>query len=365
MSRKILGVALAIGALAGGAFVLHHRRQALSQMAPPASVPIPVDVARVTRGTVSETIDTLAVVESGQAATLAAQTSGTLVDVRPREGDAVARGELLARIDPRVLDDALAAAEARVAAARVERSTLEAVTARDQVLFDHEALSRQALDASQARVEGARSGVVAAERALETARTLRSYSDLRAPFAGVVTARLVEVGDLAAPGKSLFTLQSPGPVRVAAKLAQEALARLRPGDGAVFSLGERTLAATVTRLFPALDSAHLGTAESDLDGAPFGLAPGSTLAVRFEPAGRQGLVVPAAALLAGTDRTLVVRADGNVATPVPVTLLATDGDRAVVAGAISEGDLVVVGLPSELLALTAGTSIAPVAGGGS
>jgi len=365
MSRKILGFALAIAVVAGGAFVLHHRRQTLSRMAPPASVAVPVNVAPVTRGAVSESIDTLAMVESGRSATVAAQAAGTLVEVGPREGDVVARGALLARIDPRMLDDALTTAEARLAAARVESSTQGSVTARDQVLFDHEALSRQALDASQARLEGARSGVIAAERALETARTRRSYGDVRAPFAGVVSARLVEAGDLAAPGKPLFTLQAPGPVRVAAKLAQESLARLRPGDRVVFSQGEQTLAATVTRLFPALDGAHLGTVETDLEAAPFGLAPGSTLAVRFEPAGRQGLVVPAAALLAGSDRTLVVKAAGGVATPLPVSVLVSDGERAVVTGALAEGDLLVVGQPSELLALTAGTPIAPATGGAS
>jgi RND family efflux transporter MFP subunit len=365
MNRKILGIVLAIAVVAGGAFVLRHRRQTLARMAPPASVPVPVDVARVARGTVSESIDTLAVVESGQTATVAAQAAGALVEVRPREGDAVARGELVARIEAHVLDDALAAAEARFASARVELSTQEAATRRDQVLFDHEALSRQALEASQARLEGASSGRIAAERALATARVLRSYCDVRAPFAGVVTARLVEVGDLAAPGKPLFTLQKPGPVRVAAKLAQDALARLRLGDRALYSVGGRTLAATVTRLYPALDGAHLGTVESDLEAAPFGLPPGSTLAARFQPAGREGLLVPAAALLSGTDRTLVIRANGGVATPVQVTVLANDGERAVVAGPLAEGDFLAVGLPSELLALTAGTAIAPTSGAGS
>lgn len=363
MIRRILGIVVAIGLVLAGFVVIQHRRQALRDMAPPATVPVPVAVARVTHGEVSQAIETVALVEPGLVATVAAQVAGALVEVRFREGDKVARGALLARIDPRVLDDALTAAQARLEAARAERTTQEAESARDQVLFDHDAISRQALDASQARLEGRRSAVTAAERALETARTLRSHADVRAPFPGVVTARRVETGDLAAPGKPLFTLQVPGPVRVTAKLAQDQIAVLRPGDRTVFSLGEKTLAAKVTRLYPALDSAHLGTVESDLDDAPFGLAPGSTVAVRFEPAGRPGLVVPVAALLVGTSRTLVVKASSGVATPIPVSVLATDGQRAVIEGAISEGDLLVVGLPSELLALTAGTAISPQTGG--
>ncbi len=365
MNRKILGIVAAIILVLAGVMVIRHRRQTLANMAPPANVPIPVAVAQVARGAVSESIATVALVESGQAATITAQAAGALVEVRHREGESVARGALLARIDPRVLDDALATAQGHLAAARVERTTQEAIGARDQVLFDHEAISKQALDASQARVEGARAAAVAAERALETARTRRSYANVTAPFSGVVTARLVEPGDLAAPGKALFTLQVPGPVRITAKLAQEQLARLRTGDRVSFSLAEATIDAVVSRIYPALDTAHLGTVEMDLDRAPFGLAPGSTVAARFETAARQGLVVPTAALLAGREKTLVVRAQDGVATPVPVSVRANDGTRAVVEGALSEGDLLVVGLPSELLALTAGTPISPAAGGGS
>jgi multidrug efflux pump subunit AcrA (membrane-fusion protein) len=77
-------------------------------------------------------------------------------------------------------------------------------------------------------------------------------------------------------------------------------------------------------------------------------------------------VVPNEALLQGLETTLVVKVEDKVARPVPVEVVARGDDGAVVApqtGGLQAGDTVVVGLPSELMALTAGTPVAPQGGG--
>jgi RND family efflux transporter MFP subunit len=359
--KRIVGIVVLLALVAAGIAVIRRKEQSLARAEPPARPAVPVHVALVRDGAVEGRIATVALVQSETAATVSAQVAGALLDVRFREGDSVRKGEVLARVDARVLDDAVSAAEARAAAAREDLAKQQAIFERDTVLFQNEAIARQAHDVSRAQLEAARSAAVVAERALESARTLRSYADVAAPYSGIVTARLVEPGDLAAPGKPLFTIQVPGPVRLISKLSQESLARLAVGDAVRLESAGQTLTATISRIYPALDAAHLGTVQTNLSAAPFGLAPGATVSASYATRAPRGLMVPVAALLRGTEETLVIRVSGGKADPVPVTVTGDNGTEAVVSGGVNAGDKVVVGLPSELMALTAGTSLAPQA----
>ena len=361
MVKRIVGIVMLLVVVAAGIALIRWKEQNLARAEPPTRPAVPVHVAVVRDGAVKGRIATVALVQSGTAATVSAQVAGALLDVRFREGDSVRKGDVLARVDPRVLDDAVAAAEARSAATREDLAKQQAIFDRDTVLFQNEAIARQALDVGRAQLEAARSAAVVMERALDSAGTLRSYADVAAPYSGIVTARLVEPGDLATPGKPLFTIQVPGPVRLISKLSQESLARLAVGDVVGLESAGHTLTATISRIYPALDATHLGTVQTDLSAAPFGLAPGATVSVSYAARGQRGLVVPVAALLRGTDETLVIRVSGGKADPVPVTVTGDNGLDAVVSGGVTAGETVVVGLPSELMALTAGTSLAPQA----
>ena len=358
--RKVLWLALVLVIVLAGALAIRHKKQSLARLSPPEASAVAVDVVPVRTGTVAASVRTVALIQSNTAATVSAQVAGALLEVRFREGDTVRKGEVLARVDPRVLDDAAAAAEARVAAAREERTRQEAVVSRDTVLVENAALSRQAFEASRAQLEAAKAALVAAERGLASARTLRSFADVPAPWSGVVSARLVEPGDFATPGKPLYAVQVPGPVKVVSKLSQESLAGLSPGGRVVFENGGATHEARISRIHPALDASHLGTVETDLPSAPFGLEPGATTSATYTgSSGAAGLPVPAASLLEGISGTLVVRVRDGKANPVTVTVTGGDGRDAAVRGGLADGDLVVTGLPSELMALTAGTSVAP------
>ncbi len=78
----------------------------------------------------------------------------------------------MARIDPGVLDDAVQAAQARLAAAREDLAKQQAIFDRDQVLFDNQAIARQAFEVSKAQLEAVRAAEVTAARALASAQTL-------------------------------------------------------------------------------------------------------------------------------------------------------------------------------------------------
>lgn len=368
MTKKLFFVAVAVIVLVLLGMAVVRRKHQLANMPPPAQPPVPVRTAVARIGQISSSIVTLALVQAETRATVAAQVSGTILEMRYREGDTVHQGELMAVVDPRTLDDAVQAAEARLAAAKEELAKQQAIFARDAALLAGGAISQQAFDISKAQLAAAEAAKVAAEKALTSAKVMRSYASVSAPYAGVVTARLAEPGDLAVPGKPLYTIEIPGPVKLVSKLAQEQLAQLRAGDSVTFTHGAASVVAKTTRIYPALDAAHLGAVETVLPRAPFDLPSGATVGAHYATAPVRGLVVPNEALLQGLETTLVVKVEDKVARPVPVEVVARGDDGAVVApqtGGLQAGDTVVVGLPSELMALTAGTPVAPQGGGAS
>jgi len=358
--KRIVAILLALAVVATGAMIIVHKRRAISQLPAPDSPPVPVAIALVKDGAVADTLQTVALVQSDRTSTVAAQVPGSILEVRGREGDHVQKGQLLVRIDARVLQDATEAARARLAAAEEDLIKQQAIFERDKALFETHDIPRQTLDISKAQLEASRANRMVALQAYSSALTSRSYAEVTAPYAGVITARLVEPGDIATPGKPLFTLQVPGHVRIISKLSQDMLARVKAGSTVTFSApGQQPLSASVTRIYPALDATRLGIVETELEASPFGLPSGSTVSASYTTTAASGLVVPASALLQGLTETLIVRVRDGVTEAVPVTVTARSASDATVQGAVSPGDVVVLGLPSELMSLSSGSRVTP------
>jgi RND family efflux transporter MFP subunit len=268
----------------------------------------------------------------------------------------------MARIDARVLQDAFEAARARLSATDEDVIKQQAIFERDRSLFDSHDVSQQTFDVSKAQLATSRANKVVAHQAYESALTYRSYADVTAPYTGVITARLVEPGDLATPGKPLFTLQVPGHVRMLSKVSQDVLSRFQVGANVQFSANGHTLGARVSRIYPSLDATRLGVVETQLEAPPFDLPSGAIVAASYFAAPASGLVVPVSALLQGLKETLVIRVLGGVTGAVPVTVTSRNSSDATVVGSLSPGQVIVVGLPSELMALSSGSHV--VASGG-
>ena len=363
MTRRNLAILVAGLILAAMAFAIVAKKRAIARMAPPAMTAVPVRTAQAQQGQAGGTLQTVALVEATTSATVAAQVPGTIFEVKVQEGDAVHKGQTLAIIDSRTLDDAVQSADARLAAARQDRAKQQAILNRDRTLVEAGAISRQAFELSEAQFAAVKAGEVSAERALASVKTQRSFASVPAPYSGVITQKLVNPGDLAVPGKPLFALQVPGPVKLISKLSQEGLAILSQGGEAIFRNGTQVQHLRTSRIYPALDATHLGVVETNLPAAPFGLPAGATLQAEYRTLPVQGVIVPVTALLEGLNQTLVVKVVAGKAAPTPVTvLLRGDQTAAVSGGGLIAGEQVVLGLPSELMALTAGTLVQPVGG---
>ncbi|MCK5650692.1 MAG: efflux RND transporter periplasmic adaptor subunit [Gemmatimonadetes bacterium] len=173
-------------------------------------------------------------------ADLATRMSGTIRRIRVDVGSEVSSGQVLAELDASDIEARIAAAEANTRLARRSFDRIENLAADG-------AASQQELDEVTARQE-------AAEAGLRDARAQASYAVLRAPFDGVVVARMAHPGDLAAPGRPLLSLLGRKALKVEADLPADMAGKVQVGDElSVFfpSLGSR-VAVGVTRVVPAL-----------------------------------------------------------------------------------------------------------------
>lgn len=184
---------------------------------PAASSPaVPVVVASVSVQTLWDEEEVVGNVEAAQRAVLSAKVTGVIDAVKVAPGARVQRGTALATIDAREikarLDSALAAQDqAQKDFARIER------------LLQSGSSTRQEFDAATTRLR-------TADASLVEARTMLQYTGITAPFDGVVTRKLVEVGDLATPGKPLLEMENSSLLRFECEIPEALLDRVNMGS---------------------------------------------------------------------------------------------------------------------------------------
>ncbi len=336
-----------------------------------AETPTAVATAVVGEDTVIRSRHVLGTVVGAEETALAPRVMSQVVEVRVREGDTVARGEPLVLLDARELSDAVSQAEAGVQAAKeaaasaeIEHNAQRDATARDKRLYEAKAISQEQWDrsraseaASAAHLEAARAQVEVASKQLDQARTRVAYCRLEAPVAGVVARRLADPGDLAVPGKPLLAIVDQKNVRVRASLPPADLTDLAVGRPVTLTLGEHSVSAMVSRVFPAMGQSHLATFEADLASPPPGFVSGATVGVDVQLSSASGLTVPADALLEGSSGAWVYTAVDSTVHPVEVTIVDRSSDAVVVTGSLAPGDVVVVARPSRLMTLADGMKV--------
>lgn len=230
-----------------------------------------------------------AVVEAVQQATVAAQVPGRVIEVRADAGQTVKKGEVLMRIDSREAAEGLRAAEARYIDAK-------AAYERSRNLQQQKFVSQAAVDKARAELDAA-----AANRSAAAAG--QSHGVIVAPITGVVARRHTELGEMAAPGKPLFTLYEPGGLRVTASVPQYRLSDMRTVKGAKVEfpeLGKWIDGAAVTVL-PTVDaSTHVSLVRVGLPAGAETAAlatPGMFARVHFVVGEANKLTVPASAVV--------------------------------------------------------------------
>ncbi|MEJ2546871.1 MAG: efflux RND transporter periplasmic adaptor subunit [Gemmatimonadota bacterium] len=226
-------------------------------------------------------------VVAAEEAKLATRSSGTVRSVHADVGSRVRSGEVLVRLDGAGVESAVAAAEASVTVARKTHQRLENL-ARNGAATDQE-------------VDQARAQLEMAEARLAEARGNRDYVVLRAPFAGTVTARYVDPGDLASPGQPMMTVSGNRGVKVVADAPAALAGRIQVGDRVRVLEPEsgRHWAATVTRSVPVIEqmSNRFRLEAAFEEGAEDTPLPGTYVRLAVAGVEEPGLLVPSDALV--------------------------------------------------------------------
>jgi len=366
---KVLAIAVGIGA--GGVVAGRH----LAASPPPvnstkADTPPSVEIVRPRRITVAQHLQTNATLEAFEESDLFANVSGYLSDVRVDIGDHVKAGQVLAVIDVPEMKQELAEAEAQLES---KKSSLESarrqidhnkanLALRNALLKDREQLgegrgfiSDRTLDEVHANAEIAKAdlGVAEANRALSASqvdvaaatvdkiKTLLAYTQIVAPFDGVVARRQVNQGDLVQSATatrtmpsagSLFTVQRIDIIRVFCNVPENEVPHLHIGDPAIVKpagFDGKLFVGKVARFSLRIDpeTRNMRT-EIDLPNPGERLYPGTYAEVSLEMNRRpDALTIPAAAVGSDGDGNFVYTITDNRMTRLAVTTGLTDDGR--------------------------------------
>lgn len=350
---RMRNAALALVALALAAGAGFHWQHASAQRGAEAPVSAPVlefmpeDLYTVQRETLVRSLPLTGTLAALTNATVKAKLAGELVEVSVREGQAVKRGQLLARIDPTEAQARVAARQADVEAARAQLSLAEKNRANQKALLDKNFISQNAFDTTLSSFEVAAARLRAAEADLVAARKSLGDAVLVAPFSGIVSERLAQPGERVPLDGRVVSLVDLSRMELAATIPSSAISRVKVGQTIAFRVdgfGAREFAGRVDRINPATTagsrSISVYAVIENPDGALRGglFAQGELVLERVAEA----LLVPGAAVRQESGKTYVyVVKDGTLARR-PVKVAAREADaRAQVNEGLAAGEQVV------------------------
>lgn len=253
-----------------------------------------------------------AVVEAVRQSTVSAQVSGRIVDIRFDVGDRVQKGEVIVRIDERAATQAVAASEAQAREAEAAMVNARAQLERTRQLVQQKFVSQAALDKAESDSKAAEARFKATLAGAGAAATEKSFTTIVAPYSGVVSARHVQLGEMASPGKPLLTGFDPSGLRVVATVASSLVPAIQGGAKArieIPSLG-RWVDVTAVTVVPSADPrTHTTQVRLELPPDAKGLLPGVFARAHFVTGRSARLMVPREAVIHRSEVTAVYVVD--------------------------------------------------------
>lgn len=311
--------------------------------------PVAVNLSPVERTTDVGAIAVRGTVQPTRQASLSSRVMGPVVAVNVRAGDLVASGQSLIEIQAEASDGQLAQARGALAQAEAALALAERNYQRYQALHAEAAASDLELDMARMQYEQADGAVKQAQGAVQAADSVAAESDVTAPFDARVIRTMVEVGDLAAPGRPLVQVESREGQQFWMSVRESDSHRLSVGDEIPVRLDARpelgSLTGTIREIEPSADPAtHTITVKADLGRLqiPSGLSGRASITGDTD----DRLFVPVSAVhRRGGLELVVVRAEDGTARTRAVTTGATTADgRVEVFSGLADGDQVATDL---------------------
>ncbi len=299
--------------------------------APTPAAAVPVETTPVVRRDIAAFIETNGTLEAEEEVDIVARTAGPIVSLQAEEDDTVKAGELLARLDQDQI-------RAQLEVSRV--ALQEAETAFERA----EALQRANLISAE-EYDRARNSLDSARAAFRGNEIQMGYTNIRAPFGGLIVRRYVKFAETVSVNQPLFRLSDFDPLLCPIQVPERELSRLAVGQKAHLTVdawrGER-FEASVLRLSPVVDAAT-GTIRVTLEVEGRGkLRPGMFASVFLQTETHEdALVIPKAALALDSIGDAVFVAVDGAAARREVRLGVREGDSVEVVEGLAEGDAVI------------------------
>ena len=215
-----------------------------------------VSVAEVVQRPMTGSLTASGLLVPREESTVGSEISGYRVaDVLVEEGATVRKGQILAKLDPGLLQAKIAQARAGVAQAQAQAAQAKGEAARVAGLDGTGILSDEQINSRRAQAKGAAAGLQMAQAQLNDLRAQERRMVIRAPMAGTVLERTVRPGDIAAVSQPMFRIARDGLIELDAEVPENVLASISEGEAAKVSLpsGEE-LTGSARRISPRIDA---------------------------------------------------------------------------------------------------------------
>jgi len=284
--------------LAAAMFVVPGCRPSGDKPAKAANPAVSLRCVRVEEVTSPAPVPVSGVVRAGRQGLISAQVMGNVIEIPARLGATVAAGDVLARL----ASDELGA---RLAQAKAALSEIERTHATEARLLEKGASTRAAVADLRDRLDAARANAAAAQASVD-------HLTVRAPFAGVVSSKLVDVGELATPGRPLLEVHSTDGAEIEAGVST-LFPALPVGAEVAFEVAGRKGVGRVKELAASADIQTLNR-RLILSVAEAGFVPGAAATVFWPGESRRRLLIPVGALQrhGQLERVWVVGAQGRL-----------------------------------------------------
>jgi RND family efflux transporter MFP subunit len=281
-------------------------------------------------------------VEAVNQSTVSAQTAGRIDAIHFDVNDHVEAGTVILRIRSTEQVAGLTQAQAALKEATARESEAQVRYQRINDMYQRRVVAKATLDEASAARDAAVARLIAARAGLDAAREGVAYTEVRAPYSGVVTQKFVQLGEMVTPGTPLMAGASLDALRVVAEVPQSVIEQVRKVHQAVVYVDGKRVESTGLTLFPSAEpQTNTFRVRIELPRRVQGLAPGMFVKVGLVTGATDLLLVPRAAIVERSEMraVYVVAPDGRVSLR-QVRLGHVRGDQIEILAGLIAGDTI-------------------------
>ncbi|MCW8328389.1 efflux RND transporter periplasmic adaptor subunit [Photobacterium sp. SDRW27] len=283
--------------------------------------------------------------EAADTANLAFKVPGTIEQVLVKTGDRVTKGEIIARLDPHDYQVTVIELEARLEEAKAAQALATIELSRVKQATGDNAIAAVNLDRAMSGYKRSNAMVKVVEQNLQKAKDALSYTELKAPFGGVIGQRFSEQFEQAAPGLPVFTLHQPDKLQAVIDVPENLVAGFNDNPYATISWygAQQPVSAQLKEVSTLPDPIkQTYTLTYLLNGTSTDLLPGKAIQLELPFVPKQkGYCIPYSALVENSSGPAVFVVKSGKAMPTSVEVTSVHANKACITGELRQGTQII------------------------